>query len=238
MLALRLGAAAAVAVLAAALSIAPAAAASPSSLVQTDSFAGYEVSKKTGQVTGAHAQFVVPKITCKKSLSGVGPAVFVITQTPAKKGKPSQIIESAAAVGVACEKGKVIYQAVYLVNGVETNDYFVKAGDAMTATVSVTPKGTSVFLRDVTAKHGKTMKGKGYKAYAAQIGNAGISFNNVAAGIDPFATTAFTNCSVSGKNLVAEGAFGAERVNKHGVVEMAPTKIVKKKNFKVVFKHS
>jgi hypothetical protein len=195
-------------------------------------FAGYDVSKSKA-VRAAAVDFTVPRITCKKSESGVGPAVILVS-APNKKGS---FTFSGAGVGVVCEHKVPTYQAIVIINGKPDNSFDLAVGDQVRVTVKVTKAKTTVSVHDLVSKASKTLAGPGRVMSAAEIGVQGIAFGKTAVGIDPFTRAKFTDAKVDGHSLTKEKAFPVERT--HGkTVQIAVGKLSKGTDFAVTFKHS
>jgi hypothetical protein len=211
----------------------PAGAAATQKPQHNSSFAGYEVQKTKGKVTSASTTFVVPTITCKKSYSGVGPAVLINT----KPNKKNVYTYSGAGVAVTCQNKVPDYQAVVIVNASEDNDFTVTPGDKINVTVHMSSSKTKVEADDVTSGMTATKKGHGKTGETALIGDASIAFGKTTVGIDPFTKTSFTDGQVDNKNLGHEKAFPVERT--HGsTVQIAVSKLKHGKDFILTFKNS
>lgn len=209
--------------------------ASPStSRVSNPSFAGYQVTKTKGKITEAATTFVVPTITCKKTFSGVGPSVIVQTRATSK----GAVTQSGAGVGVACQDRQPMYKAVLIINGDEDNDVFdVAPGDVIVATVHMSATATSADISDTTSSANKTESGTGGIGAIALIGDSGINFGTTSVGIDPFSKTAFTGAEVNAKPVGKLNPVAVQRT--HGnTVQIAVSRLVKKQNFVLTFKHS
>ncbi|HTR71416.1 MAG TPA: G1 family glutamic endopeptidase [Mycobacteriales bacterium] len=218
-------AAAAAVVLASGLTLAaPAAAKAPR---KSATFAGYDVESK--HVRSATATFVIPHITCKSKLSGVGPAVIL----DSKKN-----IFSGAGVGVTCQAGQPVFESDLIVNNHQHVLFRLSAGDRVRISVHETKKKkSSVTLHDLTAKRSRTLTGKGRTMTFAEIGAQSVAFGHRSVGVDPFSPTHFHHVLVNGRSLTKEAAFPVERINK-GHRQIAVGKIIGGKSFTLTFKHS
>jgi hypothetical protein len=166
-------------------------------------FAGYQVARPTTHVSSAAATFTVPTITCRKNLSGVGPAVLVNSTVNTKK---NSFTFSGGGVGAGCENKVAVYQAILVVNGTNYDDSEVpvSAGDTVTISVSMTPAKTIVTLIDLTSKSGKTRTGKGKTGASVRIGGSALEINKHLVGLDPFTRISVTNAKVNGKSLSSQ----------------------------------
>jgi hypothetical protein len=206
---------------------------STTAAVSSPTFAGYQVVKTKGKITQARTTFVVPTITCKKNLSGVGPSVIVQTRLNNK----GAYIQSGAGVGVACLNKQATYRAAVIVNGIETNDYQLAPGDRVRATVRIAGGSTQVAIKDITSGADKTATGAGNVGATALIGDASIAVGSTSVGVDPFTRTQFSGAQVNGKPIGKLGAVAVQRT--HGTtVQIAVSKLVKEKTFHLTFKNS
>ena len=120
--------------------------------IQTNTaFAGFEVAKTKAHIHSASVRFVVPKITCRNNLSGVGPSVLIQSVGNPRTNAHS---ESGGGVGVACEDKTPIYNAIVEVVSHSYDDILhpLAAGDRVVVTVTYGPRRTVATVRDVTAK--------------------------------------------------------------------------------------
>jgi Peptidase A4 family len=193
---------------------------------KSTNFAGYDVESK--KVTSATATFVVPGITCKSKLSGVGPAIILDS---------SKNVFSGVGVGVTCQSGTPVYESDLIVNNKQHLSFSLAVHDKVTITVKVSKKRTLVRLKDITARKSKTLRGKGRRMTFAEIGAQRVAFGHTNVGVDPFRPMHFSHVLVNGRSLTAEKAFPLERVNK-GRIQIAVGKITGRKNFTLTFMHS
>ncbi len=215
-------------------SLATTASAAPSTTpIASKTFAGYEVTKTKTHVSSVTTTFAVPTITCKKSLSGVGPSIVVQT-TPNKK---NTYAIDAAAVGVGCVKGKPEYESIIEVNSTSFNDFPFSAGDKVKVTITLNKKKTSVTVDDLTSKTSKTRTGAGRLGEYAYLGDEGLEINSKKTGLDPFTKTSFTGSEVNGKSLSAEKAVAYE-AKRGKTLLIAVSKLSKGKDFELTFEHS
>jgi hypothetical protein len=194
---------------------------------KSSTFAGYAVAHPR-RVTSAAAQFSVPTITCKSRLSGVGPAVILDSATN---------VFSGAGVGVACEHGRPVYQAVVIVRGAPHDLFTLHAKDQVSVSVVSTRAGTVVSIRDLSRGKGRTLKGRGTVMSFAEIGVQGLEFGANRVGIDPFTPTTFTGAIVNGKPLGKVSAYPVERV-RGATVQVAVGRLHFGTSFTVTFRHS
>jgi hypothetical protein len=209
-------------------------AAAVSGLTST-TFAGYQVSKPSTHIKSVREQFVVPNITCKKSFSGVGPAVEV-DSTVDRKTNTFQVI--AAGVGVGCENKAPEFQSIILVGGTSFNDFVLQAGDKVSVAITMSKAKTSVSVNDTTSKQHATHKGDGVVGATAFLGASSLSISKHNVGLDPFTKIKISNAEVNGKSLKAEHAQKLTWVKKSTVL-VSPGKLSGHgKNFAVTFKNS
>jgi hypothetical protein len=194
---------------------------------KSTAFAGYAVSHLR-RVSSAAAHFSVPTITCRSRLSGVGPAVVLDSTTN---------VFSGAGVGVACEQGRPVYQAVVIVRGAPHDLFALHVRDQVAVSVSSTRASTVVSIRDLSTGKGKTLRGQGTVMSFAEIGVQGLAFGSNRVGIDPFTATTFTGASVNGQTLTKASAYAVERV--HGsTLQIQVGRLHGGTSFTVTFRHS
>lgn len=196
-------------------------------------FAGYQVAKAKTHVKSASATFVLPKITCKKDLSGVGPAI--IFQSRVNK-KTNTFRSTAAGVGVSCQHKQVVYTSIIEIQGTAYNDISLTEGDVVTITARLTPK-VKITVDDTTSGARKTRKGNKFTAIIGQIGCNALDINKAHAGLDPFSKIRVTKAKVNGKPI---GSLKPARVTwVHGKrVLVKAGKISKHTDFTMTFKNS
>lgn len=207
------------------------AASAPQAARASRTFAGYEVSKPS-HIRTVTTTFVVPTITCKKSLSGVGPSIVV--RTAAKRGASTDDI---AAVGVACVRKSPRYESIIAVNGHAYNDLRFAARDRVVATMTVRPSRTSVTLHDLTSGAHKTRTGAGRLGSVAYLGDEGLIVNSKHTGLDPFTRTSFTGSQVNGRSLAAQHAVPFER-KRGSTVQISVGRLRTGGDFVLTFRHS
>jgi hypothetical protein len=196
-------------------------------------FAGYQVGKPKTHLKSASATFVVPKISCKKDLSGVGPAVIF---NSAVNKKTNTFRSTAAGVGASCQHKQVVYQSIIEIEGTAYNDISLSEGDVVTITARLAPK-VKITVSDTTSGARKTRTGKKFTAVLAQIGCNALDINKAHAGLDPFSKIRATKAKVDGKPL---GSLKLSRVTwVHGRhVLVKASKITGRDNFTLTFRSS
>jgi Peptidase A4 family len=190
-------------------------------------FAGYDVARQ-GSLTSASARFVVPRITCRRRESGVGPSVVLVNRRGTFSG---------AGVGVICQHGKPHYQAISVIAASPTDSFALAAADHVSVSVRVTKSRATVTIRDLTTAAHRTMHGKGGLMGFAELGVQSISQGARTFAIDPFTATRITDAAVNGHSLKREHAYATERV--HGkTVQISVGRLQRGKDFTVTFRHS
>jgi hypothetical protein len=214
---------------------APSATASTATKPATNlTFAGYITTPKA-HITKANVSFVVPSITCKGRLSGVGPSIQ-IDSTVNKKTNTFSV--AGGGIAVACEHSKVVYEALVIVNGVNDNAFQVAAGDHVTVSVKYGTKTVST-VTDTTSKAHKTDSAKASVGQSAFVGDSGVQVGSQNLGIDQFTVTHFTDATVNGHTLAKVKAQQTDWIDKHKVILIAASKLGKDgKSFTTTFKHS
>jgi hypothetical protein len=210
--------------------------ATPHIAAQTsEQFAGYQVDKPKTHVNSATVTFTVPSITCKKNLSGVGPAVIVQSTVNKKK---NTFTYSGGGIGVACEHKSPLFVALIVINGDTINDETVPvaAGDSVTVVTKMVKAQTKVTLTDHTSKTSDTKTGKGAIGELAQFGNRVLA-QGANLELDPFSRTSYTGAEVNGKSLQAEKAARVIWKRKRKVL-VTTGPLSKGKNFTNTFKAS
>jgi hypothetical protein len=205
-----------------------------SKAMTSKSFAGYAVfgtAKK--HIKSAELTFDVPKITCHKHYSGVGPSLL-LTSTVVKE----HYSLTGAGISVACEDGSILYTALPVV----VSDYkpdtamTITPGDKITVKVTYGAK-TTVKLTDDTTKASDTVTGKKTVGQTAYLGDSGLTINNKALGVDQFTKTAFSGASVNGKALGKWKPTRYSWVDKK-VVLVAASALKHANAFTTTFKHA
>jgi hypothetical protein len=198
-------------------------------------FAGYQVAKPSTHVHSAAVTFKVPSITCKKNLSGVGPAVIVQSTVNKKK---NSFTFSGGGIGVACEHKTPEFVALIVINGDTINDHTVPvaAGDSITVVMTMVAAKTKVTLTDHTSKSADTKTGKGAIGALAQVGNRVLAQGRDLQ-LDPFSKTTYTGVEINGKSLKAEKAVRVTwKRGRKVLVSAGP--LTKGKDFSDTFKAS
>jgi hypothetical protein len=160
----------------------------------------------------------VPALSCTTATRAITPGAGVAVN--------NYKTSSFAFVITGCVNGKAIYFPGLFVNGKAT-DYtktHFSAGDVINLSASVTTSGTTVQVTDVTKGVTKKLTGAGASASAAWIGDdsAVSGSTGTLLGVPKFGTLTFTNCLIDGKALGSRHPQEYQRVNKAGIVQIAP----------------
>jgi hypothetical protein len=143
-----LAAAGAIAALVATASVAGAAGAIASSATvsSSHSLAGFKVAEPTKHITSATVTFVVPRITCHKNFSGVGPSVVIASTVT------HHTYSDSGGVAVACQNLQPVYVALPIVDDVNYNDHSIPvvAGDKVTVAVRYGTNTKVTWTNDTT----------------------------------------------------------------------------------------
>jgi hypothetical protein len=209
----------------------------PAKIETNKAFAGYEVAKTKTHIHSAALKFVIPRITCRNSLSGVGPSVL-IQSTPNQRTDASS--ESGGGVGVACENKTPIYNAIVEVvnHSYDDNLHPLKAGDRVVVTVAYGKRKTTATVRDVTARHSFTRSARHSVGEYAFFGDSSVEIDQKGIGLDPFATTHFRGARVNGRWITVQKPIRTNWVNNKGAVLVAARKLTKSDTFTTTFERS
>jgi hypothetical protein len=204
-----------------------------SSGATNDSFAGYQVSAGKKHITTVREKFVVPTITCRKSLSGVGPAIELDS---AVDKKTNTFTVAAVGVGAGCQNKQPVYDAIVQVDGVGHDDFQVAAGDHIKVIITAGKHKTTATLVD--GKQTSTYKGAGMVGETAFLGATSLEVSKKQIGLDPFTKIKVRNAEVNGKSLKAAKAVRLTWVNKSTVLAK-PSKLSNNgERYTIRFKHS
>jgi len=206
--------------------------------IQTNTaFAGFEVAKTKAHIHSASVRFVVPKITCRNNLSGVGPSVLIQSVGNPRTNAHS---ESGGGVGVACEDKTPIYNAIVEVVSHSYDDILhpLAAGDRVVVTVTYGPRRTVASVRDVTARRSFTRSAGHSVGEYAFFGDSSVEIDALGIGLDPFTTTHFRGAKINGRWIVRQKPIRTNWVNSKGVVLVAASKLSAHDTFTTTFKRS
>jgi hypothetical protein len=187
----------------------------PSVMNNTD-FAGYVAAVAPGSATSAAAHFKVPRLSCTAAPDrGITPGVLVFVN--------SFRTASAASVFAICHRGRALYFPALLINGHEVNYITtpVHAGDVIKVSATVTTRGTTVQVTDVTTRVTKRRTGAGARSSAAFVGDGSVFLNTTRLGVPNFGTLTFTSCLVNGRALARSHHVRIQRVNSRGILQIA-----------------
>jgi hypothetical protein len=169
-------------------------------------------------VTSSAATFTVPALACVAGSIGIAPDAGVAAN------KFTSF--SVAGVFVGCVNGKAVYFPFLVVNGTEA-DYAgtrLSAGDVINLSASVTTSGITVQVTDTTKNVSvtNTLTGAGASGNAGWIGeDSWVSGTGARFGVPNFGKLKFTNCLVNGTALQSFNPQQYQRVNRHGIVQIA-----------------
>lgn len=190
----------------------------PSVTNNTD-FAGYVAAVAPGSATSAAAQFKVPRLSCTAAPDrGITPGVLVFVNVNSLR------TASAASVFAICHRGRALYFLASLINGHEVNYTAtpVHAGDVIKVSATVTTRGTTVQVTDVTTRVTKKRTGAGARSSAAFVGDGSVLLGGTTRlGVPNFGTLTFTSCLVDGRALARSHHVRLQRVNSRNVVQIA-----------------
>jgi hypothetical protein len=188
-------------------------------------------------IHSATVSFVIPRITCRKNLSGVGPAVLIQSTGNQRTNAHS---ESGGGVGVACEHKKPIYNAIVEVvnRSYDDNLHPLAAGDKVVVRVTYAKTKTVATVNDLTAKRRFTRAGRPTVGEIAFFGDSSVEIDQQGIGLDPFGTTHFSAVKVNGRSIVAQKPIRTNWVNTKGAVLVAASKLRKNDTFTTTFKRS
>jgi hypothetical protein len=195
-------------------------------------FAGYDVQKATGHISSVSEKFVVPKITCKKDFSGVGPAI-VLNSVVHRKSNSFTVAE--VGVGAGCESKTPTYDAIVQVDGVAHNDFHVSAGDHIT--VSIVAKKHKTIATLVDGKQTSRYPGAKMVGASTFLGATSIAVSKKNVKLDPFTPIKVSRAKVNGKSLASQHATKLTWVNGKTVL-VKPSKLAKGGEFVLRFVNS
>jgi hypothetical protein len=160
--------------------------------------AGYFLAKAPASAS-AVSTFVVPKITCNKTASGMAPAAIVFTASG---------LAAAAGVVAQCSGGTASYLGVLLAGSASTATTFTPAaGDKVTATVTSSASATKATLKDVTQTKTQSLKGSGATNASIFLGIDTLANSSTGATlpIPKFAKVPFSAAKIDAKTVKAAG---------------------------------
>jgi hypothetical protein len=185
------------------------------SVINSDSFAGYQATVAAGSATSSAAQFKVPALSCTSAYRAITPVAGVEVNNFASY--------SSAFLFTGCHSGKAVYFPSLVINGTET-DYTatpLAAGNVIKVSTKVTTTGTTVQVTDVTKAVTKKLTGPGASSSAAYIGDSSWNNNGTLLGVPNFGTLAFTHCLVDRTALASAHPAQYQRVNSSNIVQIA-----------------
>jgi hypothetical protein len=184
------------------------------SVINNPDLAGYVAAVAPGSATSAAAQFKVPRLSCTTAPDrGILPGVQVVVN--------SFRSFSAAFVFVICHRGRALYFPAVDINGHQVNfTTSVRAGDVIKVSATVTTRGTTVQVTDVTTRVTKRRTGAGARSSAVFVGDDSVFLNATRLGVPNFGTLTFTSCLVDGRALARLRHVRVQRVNR-GILQIA-----------------
>ena len=156
-------------------------------------FAGYVAAAVPGSATSAAAQFKVPRLSCTTAADrGITPGVLIAN---------SRSFSSTDLFAI-CHRGRAFYFPALDINGNQVNyTTAVHAGDVIRVSATVTTRGTTVQVTDVTTRVTKRRTGAGARFSAVFVGDDSVLLNTTLMGVPNFGTLTFTGCLVDGRAL-------------------------------------
>jgi len=206
--------------------------------VQTNTtFAGFEVIKTKAHIHSASVRFVIPTITCRNNLSGVGPSVLIQSTGNVRTNAHT---ESGGGVGVACEHKTPIYNAIVEVASHSYDDsrHPLAAGDKVVVTVRYGKTKTVATVHDLTTKHAFSRSARRTVGEIAFFGDSSVEVNQQGIGLDPFTTTHFSAAKINGRWIRRQKPIRINWVNARNAVLVAASRLSAHDRFTTTFKRS